>query len=95
MAGRDAASRESVHAHRRPGGARATPPIRHYERIVRMHPPKPEDTAASGNVQRHHPGGLGANKPPRWSAERRASPGAQTVKASLRGDARTGVIGPL
>jgi hypothetical protein len=26
--------------------------------------------------------------PPRWSAERRASPGAQTVKASLRGDAR-------
>jgi hypothetical protein len=33
-------------------------------------------------------GGLGANKPPRWSAERRASPGAQTVKASLRGDAR-------
>src|SRR5688572_24549503 len=73
---------------RRPGGARATPPIRHYERIVRMHPPKPEDTAASGNVRRRRPGGLGANKPPRWSAERRASPGAQTVKASLRGDAR-------
>jgi hypothetical protein len=40
-------------------------------------------------------GGLGANKPPRWSAERRASPGAQTVKASLRGDARTYVTGPL
>ena len=39
--------------------------------------------------------GLGANKPPRWSAERRASPGAQTVKASLRGDARTYVTGPL
>ena len=35
-----------------------------------------------------------ANKPPRWSAERRASPGAQTVKASLRGDARTYVTGP-
>jgi hypothetical protein len=44
---------------------------------------------------RFGPGGLGANKPPRWSAERRASPGAQTVKASLRGDARTYVIGPL
>jgi hypothetical protein len=39
--------------------------------------------------------GLGANKPPRWSAERRASPGAQTVKASLRGDARACVTGPL
>jgi hypothetical protein len=29
-----------------------------------------------------------ANKSPRWSAERRASPGAQTVKANLRGDER-------
>jgi hypothetical protein len=43
---------------------------------------------------RFRPGGLDANKPPRWSAERRASPGAQTVKASLRGDARTYVTGP-
>jgi hypothetical protein len=33
-------------------------------------------------------GGPSANKPPRWSAERRASPGAQTVKANLRGDVR-------
>jgi hypothetical protein len=47
------------------------------------------------NAPRNGPGGLGANKPPRWSAERRASPGAQTVKASLRGDARTYVTGPL
>ena len=38
------------------------------------------------------PRGPDANKPPRWSAERRASPGAQTVKASLRGDARTVVF---
>ena len=34
------------------------------------------------------PGGTGAKKPPQWSAERRASPGARTVKACLRGDAR-------
>ena len=35
MAGRDAASRrESVHANRRPGGARATPPFRYYGRNV-------------------------------------------------------------
>src|SRR5688572_3382839 len=47
------------------------------------------------NAPRNGPGGLGANKPPRWSAERRASPGAQTVKASLRGDARAYVTGPL
>ena len=40
------------------------------------------------NVPRFRPGGLGANKPPRWSAERRASPGARTAKAGLRGDAR-------
>ena len=47
------------------------------------------------NAPRNGQGGLGAKKPPRWSAERRASPGAQTVKASLRGDARTYVTGPL
>src|SRR5688572_19261938 len=47
------------------------------------------------NAPRFRQGGSGANKPPRWSAERRASPGAQTVKASLRGDARAYVTGPL
>ena len=40
------------------------------------------------NVRRFRPGGLGAKKPPRWSAERRASPGARIAKADLRGDAR-------
>jgi hypothetical protein len=35
-----------------------------------------------------------ATDPPRWSAERRASPGAQTVKASLRGEAWAYVTGP-
>jgi hypothetical protein len=88
MAGRDAASRESVHAHRRPGGARATPPIRHYERIVRMHAPKPEDTrrvrptsegfALAGSGPKNRRGGAPRGERP---------PAAQTVKASLRGDA--------
>jgi hypothetical protein len=61
------------------------------ERTRRSHRTPPRQA----NVRRLRPGGLGANKPPRWSAERRASPGAQTVKASLRGDARTRVMGPL
>src|SRR5687768_9324214 len=47
------------------------------------------------NARRFRQGGSGANKPPRWSAERRASPGAQTVKASLRGDARAYDTGSL
>ena len=50
---------------------------------------RPEDTAALGNVRRNCPGGLGAKKPPRWSAERRASPGARTAKAD-----RAGTRGP-
>ncbi len=43
------------------------------------------------NARRFRQGGLGANKPPRWSAERRASPGARTAKAGLRGDARRAI----
>jgi hypothetical protein len=70
----------------RPGGARATPPSRHYERDLRTQSGEPEDNAASGNVRRKRPGGLGAKKPPRWSAERRASPGcADCESRSARG----------
>ena len=54
-----------------------------------------EDAPRQANVRRFRQAGSEANKPPRWSAERRASPGAQTVKASLRGDARACVTGPL
>ena len=90
--GRDAASRESVHAHRRPGGHRK-PALRHYGRTrgARM----PSEHERWQRPRRSSCAGPEANKPPRWSAERRASPGAQTVKASLRGDARAYVTGPL
>jgi hypothetical protein len=44
----------------------------------------------TAHVQRPEtwPGGPGANKPPRWSAERRASPGCAEGESLLRGDAR-------
>ena len=39
------------------------------------------------NAPRDGQGGLGAKKPPRWSAERRASPGYADGVSYLRGDA--------
>src|SRR5262245_13621511 len=60
-----------------------------------MQPGEVSRTPLMCTVRKLCPGGLVANKPPRGSAERRASPGAQTVKASLRGDARAYVTGPL
>ncbi len=58
-----------------PGGARAKPPLRHYERGARMRYMRLESTAPLCNAQRLHRDGRGAKKSPRWSAERRASPG--------------------
>jgi hypothetical protein len=49
---------------------------------------RPKSTAPLCNARRSHQGGLGANKSPRWSAERRASPGCADGESLLRGDAR-------
>jgi hypothetical protein len=61
---------------------------RHYERDLRMQQCEIEGHRSCATSRDFAKAGSDANKPPRWSAERRASPGAQTVKANLRGDAR-------
>jgi hypothetical protein len=69
-----------------PGRRPATPPSRHYERDARTRYVKLESTAPLCNAQEIHRDGLGAKKSPRWSAERRASPGcADCVSWSARG----------
>jgi len=56
-----------------PGRRPATPPFRHYERNVRMHQCETKGTA---HVHRPtvSPRRARSQQPPRWSAERRASP---------------------
>ena len=61
-----------------PGGARATPPSRYYERDVRTHQCEIDGHRSCATPGGFAKAGSDANKPPRWSAERRASPGAQT-----------------
>jgi hypothetical protein len=46
---------------------------------------RPKGTAPLCNAQRIRQGGLGANKPPRWSAERRASPARRLRKLVCAG----------
>ena len=87
-AGRDAASRESVDANRRPGGARATPPSRHYERDLRMQQCETEghrSCATPNGIAKAGPGPINR----RGGAPRgERPPAAQIAKADLRGDAR-------
>jgi hypothetical protein len=56
-----------------PGRRPAKPPFRHYERNVRTHQCGTEGTAHVHRLK-VSPRRAGANKSPRWSAERRASP---------------------
>ncbi len=68
-----------------PGGARATPPIRHYERIVRTH----QCEAGGHRRARQRPKGLPrrARSQKTAAVERREAsiPGARTAQAALRG----------
>ena len=82
---RDAASCGLARNHA-PGRHPATPPFRHYERNARMRYVKSESIAPLCNAQGFRRGGPVANKPPQWSAERRAPPGcADCASWSARG----------
>ena len=71
--GRDAASRELVmHTNAREAPERHRPPATTSGTCERSNV-GPRDTLMC-TVLRNGQGGLGAKKPPRWSAERRASP---------------------
>ena len=88
MAERDAASCGFARCKQSLGRRPATPPFRYYGRNLRTQQCETCEHRPFAPLKGFAKAGSDANKPPRWSAERRASPGAQTVKASLRGDAR-------